>query len=94
MTTEKRFVVRFTDIKAIRLECKRCHATIGLPPDNWKQATIEMLSCKNCGHEWMKPMGASEKALAKMSDAIRDLIRDADGLGFELQLEFDGPEES
>ena len=89
MTFEHRILLELTDILAIRLECKKCHATLGFPPD--RENLLPPTTCKNCRLEWMKTGSDEDKALRPFLDNLRQLRDDANGLGCAIKLEFEVP---
>ena len=89
MTFEHRFLLELTDILAVRLECKKCGATLGFPPS--QGTVLPPAECKSCSHVWMQTGSAADKGLRALFDNLRQLRADAEGLGFRIKLEFEGP---
>jgi hypothetical protein len=87
MTIVNRVCPEMSDIIAVQLECKHCRATISYPPDGWTPVTLK---CPNCEVTLVSPSPQSKEflALSELSGALKTL-RNSDGLGFKLRLEFD-----
>jgi ribosomal protein L37AE/L43A len=50
MTTETRITIQPEDIRAIEVQCSKCHSKIVRRLDNWGK---EMIACQTCGADWM-----------------------------------------
>jgi hypothetical protein len=49
MTTETRTTIEPLDIKAVEIECEKCHYRTTKSVDNWLQ---DSQCCDNCGESW------------------------------------------
>lgn len=89
MTTANRVYFECADIRAVRIECSKCYASISYPPDKWDPK--DTLKCPNCHVTLiLGPLGKSEEILAvqELASGIRRL-RIAKNFEFRLQLEFE-----
>jgi DNA-directed RNA polymerase subunit RPC12/RpoP len=50
MTISKEYSIEVSEIKAVRLICHKCQASLSLPPSDIKQDPPE--HCPNCGTDW------------------------------------------
>jgi hypothetical protein len=90
MTIEHRIVVGLGDIKAVSLECNKCHTRITLIPDG-----IEVPpQCPKCGKIWISGDPSGYQAVASpyvnffaAIGKIRTLLEN--GAPFKILLEFD-----
>lgn len=90
MTRESRTTIATSDIKAVELECLKCHNRILRPAGAvWQQ---DIVSCPGCGNSWMP----YRDALTKLRDVIFELralslySNQAGPLPFSVRLEIDG----
>jgi hypothetical protein len=87
MTIHNRFCPEASDIVAVQIECKHCHATISYPPDGWKPTTLK---CPNCPATLVTALPEAKElmALGELSNALK-ILRSSSDLEFKLRLEFD-----
>jgi ribosomal protein L37AE/L43A len=50
MTTETRTTIQPEDIRAIEIECAKCHSKVVRRLDNWGK---EIVACQSCGEVWI-----------------------------------------
>lgn len=96
MTSEKRTLIGFNDIKAISLECKKCRVRFTYAPD---QALRVPETCPNphCNSVWSPRVtrgftGFDNPLSVRFLDMLSGLISEQtreDPSGFKILLEFD-----
>ena len=91
MTVERILTLDFGDIRAIRVVCAKCKATVSMRLDE----TVRLpRNCPNCNEEWFSNFhpanGRDAQAIADAVKAASNFARRAD-LAFSLRLEMDDP---
>lgn len=91
VTIHNRFCPEVSDIVAVQIGCKHCHATISYPPDGWKSTTLG--KCPNCSVTLVSPLPDAKEvmALGELSNALK-ILRSSSDLEFTLRLEFERPD--
>jgi hypothetical protein len=90
MTSEKRTTIQLRDIKAIEMECLKCHAKIVRPIASWYG---DVTQCANCNEQWMMPQAQDFKNLRNLVNALATCtIQAADKQPYALRLEIEGLE--
>jgi len=81
MTSERRLLIGFEDIRAIVLECARCTGRVSFAPDKVDQTRWS--SCPNCGRPWlsstMQPGQFYKSDVLMFLAIVRDLAKNAPG---------------
>lgn len=92
MTSQTKVFIELSDITALRLECKRCKATLSLALSN--EIDVKKLRvCPNCSNPWtMLPEGNTieltvKGAIDSLKTLAASIVRDAFPLGCSLTLE-------
>ncbi len=75
MTTETRVSIEPKDIKAIEIECEKCHQRTVRRLDHWVQ---NIASCANCGANWTVYKSTLE-ALNEMAAVVQAFATGATG---------------
>jgi hypothetical protein len=85
MTTQTRKFIELADILGMRFDCKKCHASLSLPPENSPRPPRD---CPNCGSNWTEmPDGNDHKDDFKvLVDAIAAVSRLHLGCAFTLEI--------
>lgn len=85
MTVETKYVAALTDIGAVRIACRKCGAAYAIPPG---RAIIPPQNCRACNVPLFSEGNSIERdALLHFLDAIRDLLRSANGASYAISLE-------
>jgi len=95
MTSEKRTLVGFNDVKTISLECKKCRVRFSYAPEQ-KLQVPEMCPNPVCNSSWSpkstRAFEIDKPASVRFLDMLAGLIAEqaqADSNGFRIFLEFD-----
>jgi hypothetical protein len=67
MTSEKRTTIECGDIKAIELECRKCHSKIIRPIGAWE---VLITQCPSCNATWILPHSQDSKNLTNLVNAL------------------------
>jgi hypothetical protein len=99
MTSERRVLVGFNDVRAVVLECKACQSRLSLTAAT--AATTNVATCPSCGHAWLSATRISGSFAAQPSGRFlaifADLVREvmsvdaATAPGVRVLLEIDEP---
>lgn len=93
MTVEHRLHFSLADILAITCECKQCGVRISTTPA--KVSINGLRRCPVCAHEWMNDERTNDvvyiHAMARLLTALPSALKNEEGLGFRLSLEFSEP---
>jgi hypothetical protein len=86
MTIINRLYPELSDILAVQLECRNCHATISYPTACWKPASLK---CPNCSVTLVTGPEAHSKELSALSELAHSLkqLSDCETLAFQVRLE-------
>ena len=90
MTIEHKIVVGLNDIKAVVLECRKCHTRVSVPPEDAKVP----YACPS-GHQWLPEIvdsGGSPRlpAYQRFCVALKECrTLQANGAPFTILFEFD-----
>lgn len=99
MTKQTKHYIELTDILALRLECKQCHAALTLLPGDIENRILSV--CPSCHYSWAVLSETSYAALfSEFASALGRLTRTLYGhkqmppapLGFTLTLEISAAE--
>ena len=71
MTISKDLSISLSDIKAVRLLCHKCKASVSLPPADIRKEPPE--ECVNCGEGWFGSNTVEMSELKHLLKALRDL---------------------
>jgi hypothetical protein len=85
MTIENRLSVTPKDIRRIVLVCRKCGATIGYEPRQWKYVPTK---CSNCPAGEMHPASSALAHLNALRDTLVKLIESENDF-FEVRFELD-----
>ena len=69
MTGTQLFILDVTDIRAIRLECRRCRASVSIAPSAWDSVH----RCPSCSADWPVARLSHENPVKAIATAIRVL---------------------
>jgi hypothetical protein len=87
MTFENKCWIEPEDIRAVQIECSKCHYRSVRLVEGWLQDSI---SCANCGQIWFLA-GSGDltrlKELVGSLRAISELTKKQDGLPFGIKFE-------
>ena len=83
MVKETRQIFSVADIKAIRLQCKKCQTEVVVPP----KAFYVNLQCPQCGQEWQGLMNHTDLN-GLLLNAIKGIIETPPTL-MEVRFEID-----
>ena len=90
MTSEKRTTIELSDIKAIELECQKCHSKIVRPLAVWYGPVTQ---CTNCNEQWMLPHAQDLKNLTNLVNALAVFrLQTSEKQPYILRLEIEGLE--
>lgn len=89
MTSEKRIIADLKDILAIRLTCKKCHASVLIPPS--EQFNIHD-RCSNCPEQLFLRDDVGKKQLEMFIGALANLAKRGKDSPCHIQLELEQPE--
>jgi hypothetical protein len=90
MTTETRTTISPDDIKAVEIECTKCHFRIVRPAGS--VAAQELSACPGCGVAWI-PYRETLSNLRNVVFQLRSLSNppsQADGVPFSIRFEISG----
>lgn len=91
MTTINRVCYELSDIVAIELECKNCHALICYRPNDWTPTTLKCPN-SNCGKHLVPSAdtGLSEelRSLEELALGVKRVLNNCKQFPFHLRLEF------
>jgi len=83
MTSENVIRAGLEDVRAIRVQCADCKASVTFSPDSWEKIPY---SCANCGKQWI----VNNSADAKHMEALQRLFtqfRGTNERNFSVQFE-------
>jgi hypothetical protein len=86
MTSEIRTMIEPKDIKAIELECGKCHASTRRQIDNWLQ---DSSSCPNCGDVWLHINSPELNEIKTLVMLIRGLATRTSNKHLPFNIRFD-----
>jgi hypothetical protein len=95
MTIEHRVIVGFDDVKAVSLECLKCHSRVTFSADFKVDVPLD---CERCGNSWRSPEArggfrtsdSTVVAFVQAIPTIRAFLNEK-AYGFNVLLEFEEP---
>ena len=82
--------VKIQDMKTVILECKKCGATVGYKPCDWKSIPY---SCINCGEARMSDGSTDHTVLNGFRLALQRLCEYNEKQPYQVKFEFNGTSE-
>lgn len=90
MTSETRFTVDLSDMKAIDLLCKSCSGSVALNPKFRKPLMIPV-SCPGCGEKWLTEGSEMHRSIRGLIDSIREIVEMEKANTFKFELRINVP---
>jgi ribosomal protein S27AE len=69
MTAETRYIADLADVLGLRIDCRKCGASLSRPPATAKEELP--LSCPNCGTAWF----VGENSDKNMAEALTRIVK-------------------
>jgi len=89
MTTEDRYIVDLADIRAVRLDCVGCGASVVFKSPGWDKIPYQ---CPACAVSWHHGEHTTEfQNVNRLAVGLRTTIAAIPNMAFRVRLELDEP---